>query len=221
MKFQKIKTRSILFTYDVDSEWELNLHLITAKKYNYVIDTGLGSLSVEPIKQYINKDNKPTIVINTHFHWDHVWGNSSYSDCMILSHKLCRDLIRSEWDSMIKKNGQHFHGIVDKCLPNLVFESELYFPEDKIRIIYSPGHTIDSISVLDEEDGLINVGDNIGDTVEKIVPSLYCPKEHYYKTLLMYQQLDFDTCISGHNIVLKKDAIDTIRDKLGQCVLMS
>ena len=38
------------------------------KKYNHIIDTGLGSLSIDPIKDYIKNDNKKTIVINTHYH---------------------------------------------------------------------------------------------------------------------------------------------------------
>jgi glyoxylase-like metal-dependent hydrolase (beta-lactamase superfamily II) len=95
-------------------------------------------------------------------------------------------------------------------LPNLVFESELYFPEDKIRIIYTPGHTIDSISVIDEEDKVINVGDNIGDNIEEIVPSIYCEKDLYIDTLLKYREVDFDTCVSGHNVILGKEVIEEI-----------
>jgi len=43
MEIMKIKNRSVLFTDHNSSEWDLNLHLIKGKKYNYIIDTGLGS----------------------------------------------------------------------------------------------------------------------------------------------------------------------------------
>ena len=213
MEIKKIKTRSVLFTYMV-SDWELNLHLIKGNRYNYIIDTGLGSLSVEPIKEYIMHDEKPIIVVNTHYHWDHIWGNDSFQDNMIISHKLCRELIESKWDEMMGKSMKYINGDAKICLPNVVFDHELYFPEDKIKMIYTPGHTIDSISVIDEEDKLINMGDNVGDTLEEIVPSIFSEKEIYRNTLLRYQGMDFDTCISGHNMVLGRDVVETILHKL-------
>jgi len=209
MKIKRVKERSIVFTHKTFDGWDLNLHLINGEKYNYVIDTGLGSFNIEPIKEYINTD-RPTIVINTHYHWDHIWGNGSLEDCIIISHRLCRDMIEAEWDNMMKKNMKYCLGEAKKKLPDLVFEGELYFPEDKIRLIYTPGHTIDSISVIDEEEKVANLGDNIGDTLEEIVPNIYTNKELYINTLLQYQELDFDTCISGHNIVLKRAVIDWI-----------
>lgn len=210
MKIQKIKNRGTLFTYTTSSGWDLNVHLIMGEKYNYIIDTGLGSLSIDPIKEYIKDSNKPVVVINTHYHWDHIWGNNSLRDCTVIAHKLCGEMIESEWEGMMHKNNQHCYGEVEMYLPNLVFEKELYFPEDKIRIIYTPGHTIDSISVIDEEDKVINVGDNIGDNIEEIVPSIYCEKDLYIDTLIKYKDMNFDTCISGHNVVLGKEVIEEI-----------
>lgn len=93
---------------------------------------------------------------------------------------------------------------------NIFFEDMLYFPDDKIKIIYTPGHTIDCISVLDEEDRVINVGDNIGDTIDEIVPSIQTEKDVYINTLLRYKNIDFDTCVSGHNAILGKEIFDTI-----------
>ncbi len=215
MIIKKIKNRGVLFTYTTPSWWVLNIHLIMGEKYNYIIDTGFGPLSIDPIKEYIEKNNsKPIIVINTHYHWDHIWGNNSLRDCIIISHKLCRDMITSTWEDNLHKNKQYCCGEVKMYLPNLVFEKELYFPKDKIRIIYTPGHTIDSISVIDEEDKVINVGDNVGDTLDDIVPSIGCEESIYINTLLKYKDMDFDTCITGHNIILGKEVIEEILNKL-------
>ncbi|MPN12311.1 hypothetical protein SDC9_159627 [bioreactor metagenome] len=74
-------------------------------KYNYIIDTGFGTLSIDPIKEYIDKNNNiPIIVINTHYHWDHIWGNNSLQNSMIISHKLCREMIKSTWEDSLHKN---------------------------------------------------------------------------------------------------------------------
>lgn len=214
MKIEKIKNRNILFTNSIPAGWDLNIHLIMGDKYNYIIDTGLGSSSIAPIKEYLKHNSKPIIVINTHYHWDHIWGNSSLKNCIIISHKLCREMIEVNWEEMIQRNKKYLNGEVEMYLPNLIFEKELYFPEDKIRIIYTPGHTIDSISVIDEVEKVLNTGDNIGDSIDEIVPSIYCEKDTYINTLLKYKDMNFDTCVSGHNIILERQVIDKILDML-------
>lgn len=40
MKIRKIKNRGILFTHS-NPEWDLNVYLISGRKFNYIIDTGL------------------------------------------------------------------------------------------------------------------------------------------------------------------------------------
>ncbi|WP_312702165.1 MBL fold metallo-hydrolase [Sedimentibacter sp.] len=211
MKVQEIKSRGVLFTYD-ELEWDLNLYLIKGKKNNYLIDTGLGPQNVENVMKYMKNDNKKIIVVNSHYHWDHIWGNCSFEDCIIVSHALCRDMILSEWYGMMSRNSRYIRGIVEMCLPNLVFQNELYFPEDKIRIFHTPGHTLDSISIMDEEDGVLVLGDNIGDNMDEIVPNISCEKDVYMNTMEKYEKMDFDICISGHNKVLSKDIIRKILD---------
>jgi glyoxylase-like metal-dependent hydrolase (beta-lactamase superfamily II) len=213
MKIEKVKNRGIMFSFNSPG-WDLNIYLIKGKKYNYLVDTGLGSLCIDPVKEYLGQDSKPLIVIITHYHWDHVWGNGSLREYMIISHKLCREMMESKWDDMLRKNKEYCSGKVEMCLPNLVFEKEFYFPDDKIRIVYTPGHTIDSISVVDEYEKVIHIGDNIGDTVEDIVASIYSTNELYKDTISRYQDMDFDTCISGHNVVLGKEAIEKISSLL-------
>lgn len=196
MKVQKIGKRSLVFTYP-GPEWNLNLHIIMGDRYNYVIDTGCGPKSVAPLLKHIQ--GKPVIVINTHFHWDHVWGNCAFPDSLIVSHKLCRELVIGRWDEMIARNRRYVAGAVNMRLPDMTFEGSLYFEDDGIKVWHTPGHTKDSISVLDERDKVLNAGDNIGDTPRAIVPELACTKEEYKNTLQMYSETEFDVCISGHN----------------------
>ncbi len=99
-------------------------------------------------------------------------------------------------------------------LPNLVFQKELVFVEDKSRLFHTPGHTADSISILDEEEGVLVLADNVGDSMDEIVPSIYGEKNIYKHTMEKYEQLDFDTCITGHNKVLGKEVIRDILDVL-------
>jgi glyoxylase-like metal-dependent hydrolase (beta-lactamase superfamily II) len=151
--------------------------------------------------------DKRVVVINTHHHWDHIWGNHMFQGNQIISHSLCRDLIDQKWEEMIKTKGKYIMGVTKPCLPTMTFEQEIYFPEDHIRLFYSPGHTIDSISVVDEEDNIINIGDNIGDDMTEIMPSLATKKEDYISTLRNYIDLNVKYYVSGHNIVVDKTVI--------------
>ncbi len=206
---QRIKNRGFLFSWDTFGDYLLNLYLIKGANRNYIIDSGLGSACIEPIAALLEAE-KPIILINTHCHWDHVWGNAALEKATIISHTYCYRKLEEEWDAMLKKHEGYRYGVVQKRLPDMTFNSELYFPDDMIRLFHTPGHTVDSISILDEAEGVLNCGDNVGDTLEEIIPSIYDTKAHYIDSLRNYQKLDFDTVISGHNQVLGRDVISNI-----------
>jgi glyoxylase-like metal-dependent hydrolase (beta-lactamase superfamily II) len=115
---------------------------------------------------------------------------------------------------MMSEYGHRCCGEVKMKLPDLVFNDELYFAEDAIRLFHSPGHTPDSISLLDEKDRVLIVADNIGETMENLVPSLSCEKAIYRRTLENYLALDFHRCVSGHNVVLEKATVKEVLSML-------
>jgi glyoxylase-like metal-dependent hydrolase (beta-lactamase superfamily II) len=213
MPVQQLKGRTVWFTQKTPA-WNVNFQLILGDRHNFVVDTGVGSQSMEPVKEWIANHPKPLVVVNTHHDWDHVWGNGALPATVIVAHKLCGEYLSENWDKILQENAQHALGTVVKSLPTLVFDREIYFPEDGVRIFHTPGHTADSISVLDEKDGILNVGDNIGMTKEAILPYLHCGKEVYRPTLALYQSLGFDTVLSGHNVALGREVFDEIELKL-------
>ena len=209
MPIETVKNRGTMFVFSPD-EWNLNVYVINGSEHTFVIDTALGYGSMSTVLIHAKQYGKPVVVINTHHHWDHIWGNGAFTGSSIIAHKHCTDLICKTWDTSFAQKKRYRDGETPICLPNLLFDSELYFPEDKIKLFYSPGHTADSISVLDEEDKVLIAGDNIGDTMDDLLPSLSCGIEQYRETLQRYKIMDFDTIVSGHNKVLHKDVIGSI-----------
>ena len=199
MKPIKITNRNIMFTQPMTKEYDLNLGLILGAKRNYIIDTGVGSGSVTPILEYIGNDSKPIIVVNTHFHWDHLWGNWLFENSPIVAHATCYEMADKNWDNDLRKNSEYIDGEVRKCLPNMLFERCLYMPEDGISIFHTPGHSSDCISVYDEIDKVLYAGDNIGDTKDEIVPCIDTDLETFKRLIEIYRRYDFGCCISGHN----------------------
>lgn len=198
MKTRKIGTRNLIITHNLPG-WDLNQHIIFGEQYTYVIDTGLGSENAESIQAHLEGNDKPIVVINTHHHWDHVWGNHFFAGKAIIAHKLCKQRIDDKWVEMLTNNGHYTRGKVRRFLPTHTFENSLYFPKDQIRLFHTPGHTADSISVYDEVDKVLNAGDNIGDTPDEPVPSLEMDKDTYRDTLARYMGMEPAFCVSGHN----------------------
>jgi glyoxylase-like metal-dependent hydrolase (beta-lactamase superfamily II) len=213
MKIQRLGTRNIVFSDDL-GVWDLHLHLIIGDTYNYIIDTGLGSKSIDPIKEYLKDNVNPIVIINTHYHWDHIWGNHCFNDSIIIAHTLCYQKIEEYWDIDLEKNHAFIHGVVKKKLPTMLIKDSLCFIKDNIYIFYAPGHTIDSISVYDKRDKIINVGDNIGDTMDELIPELEMDTEVYLHSILKYQEFDVEYCVSGHNKILGPEVFKKIEDML-------
>ena len=214
MKTTPIGSRSVIFTFesaDIGADWDLNLHLIMGQVFNFIIDPGLGKHTLIPMIDYAKAHNKlPFVIINTHYHWDHTWANDLVSDKLIIAHALCGDKIESNWSVDLERNKAFICEPRTMVLPNLTFEEVLFFPADNIRLIHTPGHSEDCISIVDEVDGIINMGDNIGDTMTELVPYLECDRATYRESLLKCKQYQCRTIVSGHNHLLESDVVDTI-----------
>ena len=209
MEIKKIASRGYLFTF-YDIGIPTNVYVIHAKKYIYVIDTYIGPLIMQEIMKYIETQcsNKEVIIINSHNHWDHVWGNSFFSSNMIISHVLCKKYMIEDGPRKLEKYKEFRKGDVILTNPNLTFTDRISFDEDDILIYHTPGHTDDSISVIDLEDKVLFAGDNL----ERPIPYLMSKNlNQYIKTLENYINLDVEIVIGGHTACENKDLI---RDNL-------
>lgn len=206
MNILPISSNAVVYTYDSIEDYVTNVFVIEASSKVFIIDTFCGSKSMEPILNRINTSskNKEIIVINTHFHWDHVWGNISFRGNDIISHEICRKLLDEQWEMQVESNKQYIEGRVEKCLPNITFKEKLIFHGEGIELFYSPGHTVDSISIFDYNERVLYVGDNL----EK--PIIYVESEDittYIKTLKNYLTYKPKKIVAGHTLDLKEDDI--------------
>lgn len=206
MIINRVDKSTCIFSYDNIKECTTHVFIIKKKNRVYVIDTFCGTESMKPVIEEIK--DKEVFVINTHFHWDHVWGNSAFKKDLIISHERCRKILDKAWESQIEENKEYILGNVEKCLPTLTFNNKINFHEDGIELFHSPGHTEDSISIFDSETKTLYVGDNL----EK--PIIYVENgdiASYINTLKTYMEYDAERIFAGHTLNLtKKDILDTI-----------
>ena len=223
MDIRNVGKRGILFTF-YDLGIATNVYIIRGEKRFYVIDTYLGPEVMRQVNQYIIKEydgmgenggeegsggmqgtgGRAVIVVNTHSHWDHIWGNSLYSSGLIISHSKCREHIREQGLHELEKYGKYQRGEVVITLPNLTFTDEMLFEDDGILLYYTPGHTDDGLSVLETRDRVLFAGDNL----ERPVPSLSSRDLNgYARTLEEYLRLDFQAVIGGHTGIEGKSLV--------------
>lgn len=210
MNIQSISQNATVYVYDSIESYLTNVFFIEYESKIFIIDTFCGSESMEPIINRVNSsfNNKELVIINTHFHWDHVWGNCSFKDRNIISHEMCRELLDESWEKQINENKKYIRGIAEKHLPNITFKEKISFYNEGIELFHSPGHTADSISIFDHNDKILYVGDNL----EK--PIIYVENADistYINTLENYLNYRPMKIVAGHTLDLtEQDILDTI-----------
>jgi cyclase len=139
---------------------------ITGPNWAVVIDTlALPDEAVE-MRSYIEETLGVPVryVINTHYHADHAWGNCFFPGATVVSHAISREIMLEKGNASleaVKRQNPQFKQ-VKLIEPHMTFsEGTLTMRIGKKTLILSPmpGHSIDGISVLVEEDRVLFAGD--------------------------------------------------------------
>jgi cyclase len=208
MKITEVGKRGVVFTFDDLSTEEMdaptNVYVIIGEKYVFICDTFLGPGSMKGVKEYLKKYSDKTIIIfNSHYDWDHHWGNCAFPNARIYAHHLTRDKIIAEGEKGLEDYKKFQRGKIIITPPNTVFYNALSFIDEKVDIFHSPGHTEDSSSCFDLESNILFVGDNVEDPIPYIRSDLDGVTE-YVETLELYNMLEFDKLIPGHGPISNK-----------------
>lgn len=181
-------------------------YLIEKADTYYVIDTFCGPEAMAMVAKDMTETTKKNIVVNTHHHFDHIWGNCYFKGADIVAHNSCKELIEMKFKEDCQKYQKYLMGNVEIVPPNVTFERQ-YILEDDLTLTYTPGHTIDGISLYDGATGLLIVGDNLE------LPLVYIEDEDlgaYCRTLSYYKSLK-STCVSsGHCLTISEEQVEEI-----------
>lgn len=195
---EKVGSRGTLFTFGDLGGLTTTAYLIEGPRHWFVVDTFLGPESMATVLEHIGRTDpgKPVVVFNTHYHWDHVWGNCAFHGATIAAHDLTRSKMAEVGQKELEAYGEYRRGKVSIVLPQLLFDSKLRFEEDGVELFHSPGHTEDSSSCYDRVDGVLLAGDNL----ELPLPYLNWGKlDRYLETLEDYLKLEAGRVIAGHH----------------------
>ncbi len=140
--------------------------LLVGEQQGILLDTGLGLYSIREQVEKIT--DRPIIVINSHAHFDHIGNNAEFETVMAFDHIYNRERAAhgASADYLQKwTTADMFWGKRPTPMPDpyeiLPYPYATYFkagkqlaiPPFEIEILHTPGHSDDSISIFERNNG--------------------------------------------------------------------
>ena len=150
-----------------ESGSEVDCFVVITDRYVVVIDTFSTPEDAAQMMELVRpalerpalesslRPHRQLLVVNTHQHYDHVWGNDLFAagkefSAPILASELSREPARAQLDKLLGKQAEEsrFAGL-QLLEPNLYFQGEFLIDggDLSLRLIPAPGHTPDQIVV--------------------------------------------------------------------------
>ncbi|MEQ8187806.1 MAG: MBL fold metallo-hydrolase [Candidatus Eremiobacterota bacterium] len=180
--------------------FSFNLPVLQTEKRVFVIDTYMGPVSIKEVLDYCDRTKKRIYAVNTHSHFDHIWGNAAFKHVDIIAHSTCFEAIKSEGEKILKdmseKNPDMIKENIEIVLPNLIFDRELIFQDrdSTVKIKHLPGHSADSSVIMVMPENILLAGD----MVEDPMPLLQGSTDIYIKNLKYLDEMNFSRVIPCH-----------------------
>lgn len=163
-----------IYTESLDGAGDPWMYLIDGPKKCMLIDTGFG---VGDLKGLIKKlvGDKPIIVVNTHSHFDHAYGNCQFDTCYCHIQEVWRMEQKNNahiWDYLFDESGEPKWTEFDKAdiIPYRPYE--IIGVEDGhcfdlgdgyiVEAVLLPGHTPGQCGYYDHQNHTIFIGDMTG-----------------------------------------------------------
>ena len=171
--FEVYRIRPGVFAiYEPHQFEEVISYLILGSKRALLFDTGMGIGKISDVTARLTR--LPIIVLNSHTHFDHTGGNAEFSDIFDedtpftrtnekgQSNVYSRDALAPERICGHLPPGvqPNSYSIRSFHVAHRVKDGErIHLGNRELEVIFTPGHTPDSLSLLDRKHGLLFTGD--------------------------------------------------------------
>lgn len=184
-----------------------------------LISLGAARELLSQIKDLTGK--KPTFLINTHSHGDHVNGNQVFAPpAKIIAHENVREVLLREGHSIIERTAQMRPALAEDLkearivAPAITYRNRMtfYFGGRTIELIH-PGkaHSAGDTMVYLPEDKILYAGDLL---FNHIFPPIFGDSAGWINALEQMEKMDIKTVVPGHGFVCTKQEITDLKNFL-------
>jgi hydroxyacylglutathione hydrolase len=205
-----MKLTKNLYFYPEKGMLDCNTYVIKDNT-SIIIDTGLTQFLPELLQDLHRDGIDPKdieLITNTHLHGDHCWANDAFkkaSGAKIILHTKQKD----SWDKTVNQTSRFFG------LPAVEFTPDNFFEEDRLNsgemefeLIYSPGHSPDSICFYCQSQKILICGDVIFNQNTGRVDLPGGSAEQLKASIERLSQLDIEYLLPGHmDIVVGREKV--------------
>jgi len=179
------------------------------------IDGGGDPADGEAMADFLrHRGHQPTRLIYTHGHSDHVWGARALGFGEVIAHELTPGVMRRQvpaWAQRWQVSAEEAAARVP--WPTLTFSDEMRVHlgnRRSLRLLRTPGHSVDGISILVEDCRVLIAGDC---AATGIVPALGDGDGRTLEaSLRLLADMDIDVLVPGHGPVVRgADVKDWLR----------
>jgi len=136
-------------------------YLILGNKRALLFDTGPGIRNIKPVVESLT--SLPVTITQSHFHYDHVGNHRNFDGAAVADLPVLRERAKSGGLDIYSKELLGFVENIDK--PTIVIKewwplnSAIELGDRSLKILHAPGHTKESIVLVDEARGFLFTGD--------------------------------------------------------------
>ncbi len=215
---QKERIADNVYSFQSDVYAQVTAGTVIGPNWAVLIDTLATPEEALAIRDFIEQELSVPVryIINTHSHADHAWGNCFFPGSTIIAHTLCRELLDTKGRAGLEetRRSSQIYRNVKIVLPQITFdEGELNLRVGKktLTIFPLPGHSMDNLGILVEEDRVLFAGD-------AAMPLPYIVDgdlEELTASLKRIGRMGLENIVQGHgDIVLRGEIDNFIKDNL-------
>jgi len=163
-----------IFTESFDGAGDPWMYLIDGPEKCMLIDTAFGVGDLKGLVKEIVGD-KQVIVVNTHAHYDHAYGNCQFDTCYCHEYEVPRMKEKNNphiWDYLFDENGESIYTEFDRNDIVPYHEYKIVGVPDghifdlgggyRVEAVHMPGHTPGQCAYYDLQNHIIFIGDTSG-----------------------------------------------------------
>ena len=208
---QRERIADNVFSFQSEVYAQVTAGAIIGPNWAVVIDTLALPEETLAIRDFIEQELSVPVryVIDTHSHADHAWGNYYFPGSNVISHSLCRQLLETRGiaslDEVRRQNIQFRNSKI--VLPHITFSDgnlTLRVGKKTLSLFPLPGHTLDNVAVLVEEDRVLFAGDTC-------MPLPYIVDGNIDDLVLSLKKvakMGLENIVQGHGDIILRGEID-------------